>query len=189
MSRSRLVLGGFLVLVAGGFVLWLQIGLLGALGALARGGMGLQANLTTAADGVQNGDYAGAQAAYEQATTATQSLDASAASPQSRLVGSLPGLDVAVANWRHVVDAAGDLTQGTGELLSLYGDLSGKGGGQKIFHDGAIDLVRLKGLPQRVETTGALLTRAEDALNAVTTGTPFSAPLRSEEHTSELQSH
>ena len=61
MSRPRLVLGGILILVVGGFVLWLQLGLLYAIGSLAYGGYGLQSNLSGAAEGVQSGEYSEAQ--------------------------------------------------------------------------------------------------------------------------------
>ena len=67
MSRPRLVLGGFLILVVGGFVLWLQAGLVYAIGSLAYGGYGLQNNLVGAADGVQSGDYETARERYEAA--------------------------------------------------------------------------------------------------------------------------
>ena len=120
MSRPRLVLGGFLVLVVGGFVLWLQAGLLYAVGTLAYGGYGLQSNLAGAADGVQSGDYAAARYRYEAAGASTGQLDRSVGVGQVDLIGRIPGIAVAVENWRLAVSAARGITDGTGELLSLY---------------------------------------------------------------------
>jgi hypothetical protein len=164
------VLGGFLVLVVGGFVLWLQAGLLYAIGTLAFGGYGLQSNLTAAADGVQTGEYTAAQAKYESARISTGQMDRSVGVSQLDVIGRVPGLGVAVDNWRLAVSAARDVTDSTGELLALYGDLSGKGGGAKIFSDGAIDLTRLKDLPERVTTTSARLASAEADLTAIRAG-------------------
>ena len=66
------MLGGLLVAVVGGFVLWLQAGLLYSVASLGLGGLGLQAHLTSAADGVQAGDYETARAEYEEAVAAAQ---------------------------------------------------------------------------------------------------------------------
>ncbi len=129
MSRPRLLLGGLLILVVGGFVLWLQVGLLYALASLGYGGLGLQSHLSAAADGLQSGEYDQARAEYEAAQVAIGQLDRSIGVGQVDLVGRIPGLDVAVTNWQLSVSAAGDVTDSTGEVLSLYGDLSGKGGG------------------------------------------------------------
>jgi hypothetical protein len=161
------VLGGILVLVVGGFVLWLQAGLLYAIGTLAFGGYGLQSHLSAAADGVQTGEYADAQAKYEAAQISSSQLDRSIGVAQLDVIGRLPGLSVAVDNWRLAVSAARNVTDSTGELLSLYGDLSGKGGGAKIFSDGAIDLTRLKDLPDRVTTTSQGLASAATDLTAI----------------------
>ena len=161
------MLGGIFVLMVGGFVLWLQAGLLYAIGTLAFGGYGLQSNLTAAADGVQTGEYSDAQAKFEAAGISTEQMNRSVGLPQLNVVGRLPGVAVAVANWRLAVSAAANVTSSTGELLSLYGDLSGKGGGAKIFSDGAIDLTRLKDLPGRVTSTSEGLASAEADLTAI----------------------
>ena len=116
------MLGGIFVLVVGGFVLWLQAGLLYAIGTLAFGGYGLQSNLTAAADGVQTGEYSDAQAKFEAAGISTEQMNRSVGLPQLNVVGRLPGVAVAVANWRRAVSAAANVTSSTGELLSLYGD-------------------------------------------------------------------
>ena len=167
MSRPRLLLGGFLILVVGGFVLWLQIGLLYAVASLGFGSFGLQSHLSNAADGLQSGDYAAAQAEFEAAQAATGQLDRSIGVAQVDLIGRIPGLDVAVENWRLSVSAAVDVTDSTGALLALYGDLSGKGGGPKIFSDGAIDLARLVDLPLRVTSISDRLDAASASLSAI----------------------
>ncbi len=166
------MLGGLLVLVVGGFVLWLQIGLLAGLGSLAYGGYGLQSHLVGAAEGLTgDGGFDQAQAEYEAAQGSTDLLDASAELPQLSLLNAVPGVTVAVDNWRHAVSAASDITDSTGDLLSLYADLSGKGGGEKIFSDGAIDLTQLEDLPERVNTAGDLLAAASDDLQAIAADT------------------
>ena len=177
MSRPRLVLGGLFILIVGGFVFWLQAGLLYALGTLAYGGYGLQSHLVGAADGLETGEYAQAQEEYELARASTGQLERSVGLPQTELIGRIPGVDVAVDNWRLVVAAANDITDATGGLLTLYGDLSGKGGGTKIFSDGAIDLARLQDLPAQVEQASGQLDRAETALEAIAATTPLAQPL------------
>lgn len=177
MSRPRLVLGGFLILVVGGFVLWLQLGLLYAIGSLAYGGYGLQSNLSGAAEGVQSGEYEAAQERYEAAVASTGQLQRSVGVGQVALLERIPGVDTAVDNWRLAVAAAVDITDATGGLLSLYGDLSGKGGGGTIFSDGAIDLARLEDLPDRVTDASEQLDRAEVALAAIRTDAALAGPL------------
>jgi hypothetical protein len=169
MTRSRrsLVLGGLLVLVFGGFVLWLQAGLIYSIATLAYGGYGLQSHLSGAADGVQNGTYDQAQAEYEAAVASTQLLDRSVGTGQLALMGAIPGVAVAVDNWRLSASAAGEIAGSTGDLLSLYGDLSGKSGGPKIFSDGAIDLARISDLPDRVNVASAHLDEAAVQLAAI----------------------
>ena len=82
----------------------------------------------------------------------------------------------AVDNWRLAVSAAAGITGSTGDLLSLYGDLSGNGGGASIFTDGAIDLARLEDLPARVTATSDALDAAAADLTAIRAATsPASA--------------
>lgn len=164
MSRPRLVLGGLVIAGVGGFVLWMQAGLAWSAVNLAAGGYGLQANLSNAADGLTSGDYAGAQEFYEEAEASTVQMQKSVDIAPFEVAGRLPGLDVAIDNWRRAVDAASALTQATGDLITLYGDLSGKGDGPRIFSDGAIDLAMLESLPGRVESASVQLSSAHQAL-------------------------
>lgn len=161
------MLGCLLIAFAGGFVLWLQAGLVYSVVSLAYGSWGLQSHLSAAAQGVQSGEYERARSEYEDALASTEQLSRSVGVGQVGLLGGVPGLSVAVDNWRLAAAAAGEITNATGDLLSLYGDLSGKGGGAKIFSNGAIDLDRLTDLPQRVDTAVSHLDRAETQLNDV----------------------
>lgn len=161
------MLGGLFIAVVGGFVLWIQAGLVYAVSSLAYGGYGLQSHLSGAADGVKSGEYAQARAEYDRAQASTEQLDRSVGTAQVDVIGAIPGLSVAVANWRLAASAAGDIADSTGGLLSLYGDLSGKGGGAKIFSDGAIDLDRLSDLPERVTDANTHLTSAQADLTAI----------------------
>ncbi len=167
LSRPRLVLGGLLILVVGGFVFWLQAGLIYSFASLAYGGWGLQSHLIGAADKVQSGEYDSARAEYESARASTEQLARSVGVGQIDLLGGIPGVSVAIDNWRLTADAAADITSATGDLLSLYGDLSGKGGGAKIFNDGTIDLARLTDLPQRVDAAVNKLDQAQSHLTAI----------------------
>lgn len=177
MSRPRLVLGGFLVAGVGGFVLWMQAGLVWSTANLAAGAYGLQDNLSGAASGLTAGDYASAREFYDKAQQATVRLQKSVDIAPFELVGRVPGVAVAADNWRLAVDAAGALTMATGDLIALYGDLSGKGDGPKIFSDGAIDLARLESLPDRVATTDAQLTAAHEDLTGIRATTAPSTAL------------
>jgi hypothetical protein len=162
-----MILGGILIAVVGGFVLWMQIGLIYSVASLAYGGYGLQSHLSGASNGVKSGAYPQARAEYDKAQSATAMLDRSVGTAQVDLVGLVPGFSVAVDNWRLATSAAGAITDSTGGLLSLYGDLSGKGGGPKIFSDGAIDLKRLADLPTRVTQTSGQLDRAAADLSEI----------------------
>ena len=179
MTRTRwlaLVAMG-ICLVLGGFVLWLQAGLVYSFVTAGLGGYGLQSHLSAAADGVQTGEYSQAQAEYEAAVESTRLLDRSVGIAQVDLIGALPVADVAVENWRAAADAAGDISDATGGLLSLYADLSGKSGGEKIFSDGAINLAMLEDLPARADTAAELLDSANAALVAINTHGPAAAAL------------
>ena len=153
--------------VVGGFVLWLQAGLVYSLSLLGTGGLGLQDHLSKAADGLTAGDYAAGEAEYQLALESTQTLDSSVTLPQLEFIGQFEGFATAVSNWQRVVSAADEITAATGELLSLYGDLSGKSGAQKIFSDGAIDIDRLEQVAPRVDSVLNDLAQAEANLRAV----------------------
>jgi hypothetical protein len=84
------VLGGILIAVVGGFVLWLQAGLLYAVASLAYGGYGLQAHLTAAADGVKSGEYDQARTEYERARSSTNSSTARSTRRRSTSWGTSP---------------------------------------------------------------------------------------------------
>lgn len=161
------MLGGLLIVIVGGFVFWLQAGLLYSIASLAYGGWGLQSHLTAAADNVESGDYESARAEYEAARASTNQLARSVGITQIDLLGAVPGVSVAIDNWRLTTDATAEITAATGDLLSLYGDLSGKGGGAKIFSDGAIDLDRLTDLPQRVDVAISHLDDAQANLDSI----------------------
>lgn len=176
-GRSRLgilsvcaLLGAALI---GGFIFWLQAGLAYSLAVLGSGGIGLQDHLSKAADGLTAGDYAAGEAEYQLALESTTTLERSTQTPQVEFISRAQVLAPAVENWQLLTEAASDIAGATGELLSLYGELSGKNGAQKIFSDGAIDLDRLESVPPRVETVQALLASAEVNLRAVDTEAPM----------------
>ena len=170
-SRRSLLagLGVLTAVVFGGVVLWLQVGVAYSLVLLGSGGVGLQDHLSKAADGLTAGDYSAGETEYELALESVELLERSITLPQVGLLGRLEGFPVAVTNWHEVVAASNAISQATGELLDLYGDLAGKSGSQKIFSDGAVDIDRLEQVSPRVDAVLASLADAEASLNAIQT--------------------
>ena len=163
--------------VLGGLVFWLQAGLIYALALLGTGGAGLQDHLTKAADGLTAGDYPGGEAEYRLALESTEMLQRSLEVPQVDFLAQFRGFAGAIANIDSLVLAADEITSATGELLSLYGDLSGNTGAQKIFTDGAIDVDRLEAIAPRVDAVLDNLAAAESNLEAIETGDRWTEPL------------
>nr|NKB92400.1 DUF4012 domain-containing protein [Candidatus Nanopelagicales bacterium] len=163
------ILAGLVIAVVGGFILWMQAGLTYSLFLLGSGGVGLQDHLSKAADGLTAGDYAAGEEEYELALESTTILERSTTSPQVDLIGRSDTFVTAVANWKAVVVASDEITQATGELLGLYGDLAGKNGSEKIFSDGAVDIDRLETVAPRVDSVLINLANAEAGLNAIET--------------------
>ncbi|NKB92234.1 MAG: DUF4012 domain-containing protein, partial [Candidatus Nanopelagicales bacterium] len=163
------ILAGLVVAVVGGFILWMQAGLTYSLVLLGSGGVGLQDHLSNAADGLTAGDYAAGEKEYELALESTAILERSTTAPQVNLIGRFDTFVTAVANWKAAVVASDEITQATGELLGLYGDLAGKNGSEKIFSDGAVDIDRLETVAPRVDSVLINLANAEASLNAIET--------------------
>ena len=167
------------VLAIGGFIFWLQAGLTYALVSLGAGGLGLQDHLSKAADGLTEGDYEAGDAEYRLAQESTALLQRSIDSAQVDLLERSSMTATAVANWRYLTESAQGITDATGELLSLYGDLSGKTGAQKIFSNGAIDLDRLESVTPRVAGVQRQLESAEAALTSIRAETSMTGQLNS----------
>ena len=148
-------------------VFWLQAGMALAFGQLASGGLELQDNLTEAADALVAGDYAAGEAAYRNARESTDLIERAVASPQLEFLSRFRGLATATTNLDRLSVAATDIAVATGELLTLYGDLSGKAGTTRIFSDGAIDLARLEQLPTQVAVAKAQLLDAQFQLESI----------------------
>ena len=165
---------GALLVVVGGFLFWLQAGLMYSFASLAWGGYGLQSHLSNAAEGLTSGDYALGDSEFQQAKGSAELLERAVGIAQVDLMGTIPGIAAGVNNWRAFTDASSGITASTGELISLYGDLSGDAGGQRIFSDGAIDLDQLTALPPRVKVAKDQLDQSEVRLQAVTANTIFS---------------
>ena len=161
------VVGIALAVGVGAAVFWLQAGLALAFGQLASGGLGLQDNLTEAADALVAGDYARGEAAYRNARASTDRIERAVASPQVDFLSRFQGLATATGNLDRLSVAATDIAVATGELLTLYGDLSGKAGTTRIFSDGAIDLARLETLPGQVAVAKAQLIDAQFQLESI----------------------
>ncbi len=176
VPRSRLLLlagAG----VFGVFVFLIQLGVMVSVAQAGIAGMGLQSHLSGSADGLASGDYELGLAEFELAQESTDLLNASANSIPVRLLGAIPGLSTAVSNWQAGAEAADDIAQATGTLITLYGDLSGESGGAKIFSDGKVDLDRLKSIPDATTAVIEQLDAAELALESMALETSFSSIL------------
>lgn len=176
LTAKRGLLAALLVVV-GGFVFWLQVGLVYSFLALGWGGFGLQSHLSKAADALTSGDYALGQSEFEQAQRSSDLVESSAGTWQLNVIGAVPGFTVSVDNWRALTGATTNISNSTGELITLYGDLSGDAGGQNIFSDGAVDLVRLQQLPPRVASAKDQLDQSVELLQSVSATTVFASPL------------
>ncbi len=161
----------------GGFLFWLQVGLVSALASFGVNGVSLQGHLSAAADYLVDGDYQAGEAEYFAAQDSADSVVGSSNGAQLALIGAVPGVNTAVLNWQRSANATGAITQATGDLIALYGDLSGETGGEKIFSDGAINMAMLEDLPNRVNASAANLNRAQTDLESIQASTFFAKAL------------
>lgn len=155
----------------GGFLFWLQVGLVSALASFGLNGVSLQGHLSAAADYLVDGDYQNGEAEYFAAQDAADSVVGSSNAAPLTLIGAIPGVNTAVLNWQRSANATGAVTQTTGDLIALYGDLSGETGGEKIFSDGAINMAMLEDLPNRVNASAANLNSAQANLESIQANT------------------
>jgi hypothetical protein len=176
LKPTSWVLLGAGVLV-GGFLFWLQVGLVGALAGLGLNGVNLQGHLSAAANYLVDGDYQKGEAEYFAAQDSADAVVGSSNAAPLALIGAIPGVNAAVLNWQRSANATGAITQTTGDLISLYGDLSGETGGEKIFSDGAINMAMLEDLPNRVNASAANLKLAQADLESIQANTIFAQTL------------
>jgi len=169
MPRRRILLlaGLGAAAVIGSVTLWIQASMLVSIGSLATGARGFQTSLLAAIDRISAGDYQAAEANYAQVEAAAKRINSSAFGPKFSLLATVPGLDTSIDNWRYLVSSSEQITVSTGELIRLFGDLSGKRTGSQIFRDGAIDIEMLKDLPPRVAAVDAGVARTNADLLAI----------------------
>jgi hypothetical protein len=161
----------------GGFLLWLQVGLVSALAGFGLNGVSLQGHLSAAADSLVEGDYQKGEAEYFAAQDSADAVVGSSNAASLALIDAIPGVNTAVLNWQRSANATGAITQATGDLISLYGDLSGETGGEKIFSDGAINMAMLEDLPNRVKASATNLSTAQADLESIQADTFFAQAL------------
>ena len=181
MSRvsPRLALGIGLGIAIGAFVVWLQISTFTSLISLATGFRSFQTSLTGAANQISDGQYQAAQADFAQVQSAADRVDESAHGRNLTVLSWVPGLGSAVANWERLATASEHITTSTGDMLTLFGDLSGKSGTEKIFNNGAIDVNALRKLPPRVKSIDEGITSTHANLESIQANGPLSGPLAS----------
>jgi hypothetical protein len=153
------------------------VGLVAALAGFGVNGVSLQGHLSAAADYLVAGDYQQGEAEYFAAQNSADAVVGSSNVAQLAVLGSLPGVNTAVLNWQRSANATAAITETTGDLISLYGDLSGETGGEKIFSDGAINMTMLADLPTRVDTSTTNLNVAQAELEAIQANTLFAQQL------------
>jgi len=160
-------------------VCWLQVSVFTSLVSLGTGARSFQTSLTSAADQISNGEYEAAQADFSQVQTAAVKVSDSAHGFNMTVLGWVPGINSAVHNWQRLATATENITTSTGDMLTLFGDLSGKSGAAKIFNNGAIDVDALKALPPRVKSIDVGISSTYDNLEAIQANGPLSGPLAS----------
>ncbi len=178
MSRRRWLTIG-LVAIVGGFLFWMQVGLAAGLGFFATGANAFRGALGNAADQLAAGDFDVAVEDFAQTQGAASRMEWSARLPQVALLEQLRGAQPAVTNWMILADATTAVTAGTGELLNLYGQLSGKTGDEKVFSDGTVNLALVRSLPPRVADADDNITTSIALLNRIDANGPLAGPLES----------
>ncbi|MEI7453879.1 MAG: DUF4012 domain-containing protein, partial [Actinomycetes bacterium] len=173
----RIWLGISAGVAVGIFVIWLQVSIFTSLASLGIGARSYQTSLTGVANQISAGEYTAAQADLAQAQSASTHIIDSAHGFNMTVLEYIPGISSAVHNWEHLTDAVENITASTDDMLTLFGDLSGKSGTAKIFNNGAIDVDALKALPPRVKSIDLGISATYNNLLAVQANGPLSGPL------------
>ena len=181
MSRltPRIWLGVGVGVVVGLFVVWLQVSIFTSLASLGVGARSYQTSLQGVANQVSAGEYEAAQSDLKDAQAASTNIIDSAHGFNMTVLGLIPGINTAVNNWERLTGAVENITGSTDDMLTLFGDLSGKSGNGKIFNDGAIDIAALKALPPRVKSIDLGISATYNNLKSVQANGPLSGPLAS----------
>ncbi|CAB4663597.1 unannotated protein [freshwater metagenome] len=181
MSRltPRIWLGVGAGVVVGLFVVWLQVSIFTSLASLGVGARSYQTSLQGVANQVSAGEYEAAKSDLKDAQAASTNIIDSAHGFNMTVLGLIPGINTAVNNWERLTGAVENITGSTGDMLTLFGDLSGKSGNGKIFNDGAIDIAALKALPPRVKSIDLGISATYNNLESVQANGPLSGPLAS----------
>ena len=181
MSRltPRIWLGVGAGVVVGLFVVWLQVSIFTSLASLGVGARSYQTSLQGVANQVSAGEFEAAKSDLKDAQAASTNIIDSAHGFNMTVLGLIPGINTAVNNWERLTGAVENITGSTGDMLTLFGDLSGKSGNGKIFNDGAIDIAALKALPPRVKSIDLGISATYNNLESVQANGPLSGPLAS----------
>ncbi len=181
MSRltPRIWLGVGAGVIVGLFVIWLQVSIFTSLASLGVGARSYQTSLQGVASQVSAGEYEAAQSDLKEAQAAATNIVDSAHGFNMTVLGLIPGINTAVNNWEHLTGAVENITASTDDMLTLFGDLSGKSGSGKIFNDGAIDIAALTALPPRVKSIDQGISATYNNLQSVQANGPLSGPLAS----------
>ena len=91
--------------LVGGFLFWLQVGLVTALAGFGLNGANLQGHLTAAADYLLKGDYQKGEAEYFAAQDSADAVKSMSNLAQFTFIGVIPGAETAVHNLRRSANA------------------------------------------------------------------------------------
>ena len=114
-SKAWLIL--VLVILGGGFVLWIQLSLMTSLAALGFGAKGFASSMSSAVDHIKTGSFTDAKNDVASASGSAGAISFSASGPAISLLGQVPGIGTAVHNWQHLGRGAEGIAASTTELI------------------------------------------------------------------------
>ena len=102
-----------LVLLGGGFVLWIQLSLMTSLAALGFGAKGFASSMSSAVDQIKAGNFTEAKNDVASASGSAGAISFSASGPAMAVLAGVPGVGTAIHNWQHLGQATDGITAST----------------------------------------------------------------------------
>ena len=169
---------GAIVVVALGALAWLGLGLRSAASDIKAHASTAENELRSAQDALGASDVT---AARNHVATARAEVDAAQQSAEStpvRVTAHMPVAGSAVDDLDHLISAAGSVVTATDDIVTLYSQVSAKGGSQTpLFSNGQIHLERLPAVSAEITAIDATLGAAQGDLDQVQATLPGTAPI------------
>ena len=162
-----------LVLVGG----WLLLSVRSAAAAIQREAATAQSQLGAAKSALEAGDYDRAQTLSNEAGQHVAAARELAGALPVRVGGYVPYLGAAVADLDNLVDAAGDVAEASTVAVRVYGAVSGRVDGERLFANGVVSFPLLDRTQGDAVRVVALLDAAKASLDQVRATTPGTAPM------------